>query len=275
MSRSNANNSYMRGKHNSRYFQFAFTLIELLVVIAIIAILAAMLLPALSRAKMRAQTAQDIANKKQLQTASIIYAGDYRDFLVPNAPLGGSVTNTWCGGGGEDWNISPWNVRADLYKQALLAPYLVNQIAVYRCPGDWIASKNGTRIRSTSMNSQMGANASVPNYNPGWQRFTNYHDIGRPSPANAFIYCDESMYSLNDGYLQMGLNTAGDYPDVPAAYHGGVNAFSFADGHVEAKKWTGKTLPNVPYQFGLIGSHPAPHNPDPDWQWLTNHTSSQ
>src|SRR3954469_24798375 len=104
MTRSTVHNKNMRAKNNcSSKFQFAFTLIELLVVIAIIAILAAMLLPALSRAKMRAQTAQDIANKKQLQTAAIIYSGYYRDFLVPNAPSGGSVTNTWCGGGIENW----------------------------------------------------------------------------------------------------------------------------------------------------------------------------
>src|SRR4051812_34808477 len=183
MIRSEFHNTNMRGKDCSPNTRLAFTLIELLVVIAIIAILAAMLLPVLSRAKMRAQTAQDIANKKQMQTASIIYSGDYRDFLVPNAPLGGSVVNTWCGGGGEDWQISPWNIRADLYKQALLAPYLVNQIGVYRCPGDWIASKNGTRIRSISMNSQMGCNSNVPNYNTGWLRYTNYHDVTRPSPA--------------------------------------------------------------------------------------------
>jgi prepilin-type N-terminal cleavage/methylation domain-containing protein len=276
MSRSNANNNYMRGKHNSRNFQFAFTLIELLVVIAIIAILASMLLPVLSRAKMRAQTAQCLANKKQLQTAAIIYSGDYRDYIVPNAPLGASVTNSWCGGGGEDWNISPWNIRADLYKQALLAPYLVNQIGVYRCPGDWQPSKNGTRIRTTSMNSQMGANVGLVNYNPNWKQYTNYHDINRPSPANAFMFCDEQMLTMNDGYLQMGLTTHGDYPDLPANYHGAVNCFSFADGHGEVHKWTGPTIGKQPYgpQYTWNRSGNT-KNPDADWMWLTNHASSQ
>ena len=89
----------------------AFTLIELLVVIAIIAILAAMLLPALSRAKRKAQEVQCINNLKQLILGWHAYAQDWADVMMPNAPLGEPNNESWCGGGNEDWNLNQWNTN--------------------------------------------------------------------------------------------------------------------------------------------------------------------
>jgi prepilin-type processing-associated H-X9-DG protein len=84
------------------------------------------------------------------------------------------------------------------------------------------------------------------------------------------------MYSLNDGYLQMGLETP-SYPDVPANYHRGANIFSFADGHVEVRKWQGATLKNIPYKYGVTeqstGQGVVQSPPDNDWRWVTNVTS--
>jgi prepilin-type N-terminal cleavage/methylation domain-containing protein len=259
----------------------AFTLIELLVVIAIIAILAAMLLPALSRAKVQSQTVKCLSNKKQLMIGWRMYADDFQDVMLPNAPAGASDANSWCATSGEGWGSEGDNTNVATYLQCLMAPYMLKQVAVYGCPGDTLPSQNGTRIRATSMNSQMGAIEGIPNYNTGWRLYNKTQDLSNPTPAKAFIFADESMYSMNDGYLQMGLDTP-EYPDVPANYHGGNNCIGFADGHAEIRHWIGRVLPFTPYKTGIDEQNPGGSGPpfnggivittltDPDWQWLTN-----
>jgi prepilin-type processing-associated H-X9-DG protein len=116
-------------------------------------------------------------------------------------------------------------------------------------------------------------------YNANWRTYKKVTDLTAPSPAMAWIFCDESMYSLNDGYLQMGLNSH-DYPDVPAAYHGGTgNAFTFADGHAELHKWvwTGTYfagLRTCPYAKDSKGTHWQSSGLDMDWYWLSERTSA-
>jgi prepilin-type N-terminal cleavage/methylation domain-containing protein/prepilin-type processing-associated H-X9-DG protein len=249
-----------------------FTLIELLVVIAIIAILAAMLLPALSRAKRKAQSIVCQNNLAQLQKGAVMYSHDFNDYMIPNAPAGVPADHSWCGGGSQDWFLSPDNIDRNQYYNSIMSPYMSKQLGVYKCPADNLPAYNGARLRSYSMNSQMGyiPQYGLVNYNSGWRQYSKVSDLNCPTPTDAFIFAEENPDSINDGFLQLGLNSPFDFPDVPGALHGSVGSFSFADGHVKLIKWVTSAL-NLQVAVNVHVSHVPGGQTNPDWIWVRDH----
>ena len=259
-----------RTSHQGRTLR-GFTLIELLVVIAIIAILAGMLLPALSQAKKKAQIIKCLSNLKQLQMGWILYAGDNNDVMAPNAPLGGTPNKSWCYGSTQGWGFEDANTNAEIYKTSILAPYLGNQLGVYACPADNIPSANGPRIRTYSMSSQVGNLYTYDltrGYNSAAQAYRKVNEIlSCPGPSKTFVFCEENMCSMNDGYLQVDHGRA-NFPDVPGSYHKWGCGFSFADGHSEMHKWV-TTVLKEEVVFNKRKDSIGTGFTNPDWKWYT------
>ena len=263
-----------------------FTLIELLVVIAIIAILAAMLLPALSHAKMRAQIIQCVSNLKQLELGWHMYVNDFNEVMVPNSPSSwplSQANGSWCGNGAEDWGNADPNTNTQVYNLSIMGPYMGAQLKVYKCPADKLPSDNGDRIRTFSMNAQMGnldpgVMSETTKANPNYVAFVKRTDLVALAPSDAFIFTQETMCGAShmDGYLQVDCNNP-VWPDVPGALHGGLGTFSFADGHCESHKWLTGALRNVPYTYGNYTVYNISANPggkkNVDWAWFTSHAT--
>jgi len=248
----------------------AFTLIELLVVIAIIALLAALLLPALGKSKAKAEELTCAHNLQQLSLAWILYAEDNGDLLVNNHGVPETLARrqTWANNV-EDWMSSDDNTNLVFLTDSKLGPFANRATKIYKCPSDREPAPNGPRIRSVSMNAMVGDPGENTNrFNPLYVQF--YKSAETRSPAGIFVFLDEQADTINDGFF---VNRLDNYVwgNLPGSYHnGGVN-LTFADGHQESHRWQVPSTVRPVRKERLPDSIPA--TPAADFDWLKSRTS--
>jgi len=268
-----------------------FTLIELLVVIAIIAILAALLLPALSKGKLKAQGIQCMTNHRQLCLAWRMYSDDNREQLLyasDNPYDSSTIAATWVTGylqWGNPQDPANWDPNHDITKSPMW-PYCGKNLAIWKCPADksfvTVNGERKPRVRSMSMNLYLGGFGTWDGSSfldtAGYRLYFKQSDLANPGPSRIFVFLDMRPDSIDIGNFAVRMSGWPSQPaqygfyDLPGFYHHLACGFSFADGHSEIRRWRDtRTTPPLVDGGGAPDEFSSPNNSDV--AWLQDHAT--